>query len=457
LNQQLQKKKTMKKRIAFISEHASPLATLGGVDSGGQNVYVAELPKQLVKLGYNVDIYTRKESNIDEIINWLPGIRVINVKAGPAKIVAKETLLYLMEEFANNMIAFIRKEEVCYELVHANFFMSALVASRIKKVFNIPYVVTFHALGLVRKIHQKEMDQFPPERIEIERHILKNADHIIAECPQDKEDMIRLYHAPPENISIVPCGFSSKEFFPIDKKKARNILKFPQNENIILQLGRMVPRKGVDNVIQALGEIKKHEKSLRLVIVGGEHDTPDPSLCPELARLQKIAKQEDVEDLVVFTGRKQRDALKFYYAAADIFITTPWYEPFGITPLEAMACGTPVIGSNVGGIKFTVEEGKTGFLVPPHQPKALAESIETLVADEKLLGAMHHNALKRVNKYFTWRSVAASCHHLYEKIITAQHKARRSRLISIDNFNLKNAGYLLDPFYLSPNLPAVNE
>lgn len=457
MNQQLQKKKTMKKRIAFISEHASPLATLGGVDSGGQNVYVAELPKQLVKLGYNVDIYTRKESNIDEIINWLPGIRVIHVKAGPEKVVAKEKLLYLMEEFANNMIAFIRKEEICYELLHANFFMSALVASRVKKVFNIPYVVTFHALGLVRKIHQKEMDQFPPERIEIERHILNNADHIIAECPQDKEDMIRLYHAPPENISIVPCGFSAKEFYPIDKKKARNILKLKQDEKIILQLGRMVPRKGVDNVIRALGEIKRHEKSVRLVIVGGEHDTPDPSLCPELARLQKIAKEEGVDHSVFFTGRKQREALKFYYAAADIFITTPWYEPFGITPLEAMACGTPVIGSNVGGIKFTVEEGKTGFLVPPHQPKALAQSIETLIADEKLLATMHHNALKRVNKYFTWKSVAVSCHQLYEKIITAQYKARRSRLISIDNFNLKNAGYLLDPFYLSTNLPAVNE
>jgi len=216
----------MKKRIAFISEHASPLATLGGVDSGGQNVYVAELPKQLVKLGYNVDIFTRKESaEINEIINWLPGIRVVHIKAGPEKVVAKEKLLALMEEFANNMIAFIRKEEVVYELIHANFFMSALVASKVKKVFHIPYVVTFHALGLVRKIHQKEMDQFPAERIEIERRTFKNADHIIAECPQDKEDMIRLYHAPPEKISIIPCGFSAKEFYPIDKKKGKKNLK----------------------------------------------------------------------------------------------------------------------------------------------------------------------------------------------------------------------------------------
>jgi glycosyltransferase involved in cell wall biosynthesis len=460
LNLQFQKMKIMKRRIAFISEHASPLATLGGVDSGGQNVYVAELPKQLVKLGYSVDVYTRKESEtINEVINWLPGIRVIHIKAGPPKVVPKEKLLSLMDEFAVSMIAFIRQEEVCYELIHANFFMSALVASKVKKVFHIPYVVTFHALGLVRKIHQKEMDQFPPERIEIERRILKNADHIIAECPQDKEDMVHLYHALPENISIVPCGFSAKEFYPVDKKKARRILSFDEDEKIILQLGRMVPRKGVDNVIRALGRIKKDSKSLRLVIVGGEHDTPDPSLCPELARLQKLASDENVQSSVVFTGRKQRGALKFYYAAADLFITTPWYEPFGITPLEAMACGTPVIGSNVGGIKFTVEEGKTGFLVPPHDPKALAERIEDLLVNEKLLTFMRRNSLKRVNKYFTWKSVANSCHELYEKITRVKRKeVCHTRLINIDNFNLQNAGMLLkDPFYLTHNIPAIDE
>lgn len=449
----------MKRKIAFISEHASPLATLGGVDSGGQNVYVAELPKQLIKLGYNVDVYTRKESAaIDEVINWLPGIRVIHIKAGPEKVVPKENLLSLMGEFAGNMIAFIRKEEICYDLIHANFFMSALVASKLKKVFHVPYVVTFHALGLVRKIHQKDMDQFPEERIEIERRILQDADQIIAECPQDKEDMIRLYHAPTEKISIVPCGFSAKEFYPIDKKKARRILQLEPDEKIILQLGRMVPRKGVDNVIKALGEIKKDQKPTRLLVVGGEHDNPDPALSPELARLQKLACEENVHSSVVFTGRKQRGVLKYYYAAADIFITTPWYEPFGITPLEAMACGTPVIGSNVGGIKFTVEEGKTGFLVPPHDPKALAGKIQEVIGNEKLLASMQHNALKRVNKYFTWKSVAALCHDLYEKIILASHKeVRHSRLISIDNFNLKNAGMLLDPFFLTPNLPAINE
>ena len=448
----------MKKRIAFISEHASPLATLGGTDSGGQNVYVAELPRQLVKLGYEVDIYTRKESeNIKEVISWVPGIRVIHVKAGPAAILPKEELLGLMNEFSKSMIAFMLANDLHYELIHANFFMSALVASRIKHQLNIPYVVTFHALGLVRKMHQKEKDTFPPERIDIEKRIVNDADRIIAECPQDRMDLIKLYDASPAKISIVPCGFSAKEFYPIDKRWARQLLNLPQDQKIILQLGRMVPRKGIDNVIKAVSEIRKRNLPACLVIVGGEHDTPDPLLSPELARLQKLVDDEGVNPFVVFTGRKQRDALKFYYAAADIFITTPWYEPFGITPLEAMACGKPVIGSNVGGIKYTVEDGKTGFLVPPHDPKTLAEKIEMLIADEKLMAAMKRNALKRVNKYFTWRNVADACSELYRKVV-AEHKQREYRKSILTVERDHNVSVILnDSYYTTENLHAVNE
>ena len=438
----------MNKRIAFISEHASPLATLGGVDSGGQNVYVAELPKQLAKLGYCIDIFTRKDDvHISEVINWLPNIRVINIKAGPEMAVAKESLLPMMDEFATGMIDFMKKENTCYDLIHANFFMSALVASKIRKVLNIPYVVTFHALGLVRKIHQKEMDKFPVRRIEIERNIISDADWIIAECPQDKMDMMKLYNAVPDKISIVPCGFSSKEFYPIDKKWARQILNLPQNEKIILQLGRMVPRKGVDNVIRAFSKIRKKFNNVRLVIVGGEHDNPDPALCPEIARLKQIAIDEGIEPAVIFTGRKQRNWLKFYYAAADLFVTTPWYEPFGITPLEAMACGTVVIGSNVGGIKFTVEDGKTGLLVPPDEPEALANKIELLIKDKLLLKTMHNNALRRVNKYFTWYGVAILCDHIYSKVISAKQSEAQKLKPSFTREDKYNAGYLLNaPF-----------
>ena len=420
----------MKKKIAFISEHASPLAILGGVDNGGQNVYVAELSEQLVKKGYEVDIYTRRDNpNMEETVEWQTFIRVIHIEAGPAKFVAKEKLLGYMDEFTVNMLYYIKMNGLEYELIHANFFMSALVASNLKKYLYIPYVVTFHALGLVRKIHQKEKDGFPAERINIEKHIVADADQLIAECPQDREDLIVHYGADPSKITIVPCGFNPKEFYPMEKKHAREMLNLNADEKIILQLGRMVPRKGVDNVIRAIGKLKDHA-ALRLMIVGGEADTPDPVLTPEIKRLQQIAEEEKVTDRIIFTGRRGRDVLKYYYAAADIFVSTPWYEPFGITPLEAMACGTPVIGANVGGIKHSVADGQTGFLVPPHQPNALAEKIMHLLSDEKMYRAMQKNAIRRVNRFFTWSKVAEGVHHLYHEVILAKKKAAEQEHVS---------------------------
>jgi D-inositol-3-phosphate glycosyltransferase len=404
-------------RIAFISEHASPLAILGGVDNGGQNVYVAALSEQLARQGYQVDVYTRRDNlEIEETVNWLPGVRVIHVQAGPPKPVPKEQLLGYMDQFSINMLEYIRQHHLGYRLVHAHFFMSALVASDIKKALGIPYVVTFHALGLVRRLHQKEQDAFPPERILIERYVVQDADHLIAECPQDRDDLVQHYGADARRISIAPCGFNPAEFYPMRKEEAREYLHLPRNEKILLQLGRMVPRKGVDNVIRAMGELKHYPGKLRLLVVGGESDDPDPEKTPEIRRLQSIAREQGVEQQVTFTGRKGRSLLKYYYAAADIFISTPWYEPFGITPLEAMACGTPVIGSNVGGIKYSVVHRQTGFLVPPHAPIALAAAVRPLIEDPVLYRTMQRNAIRRVNSLFTWNKVAACVENIYNKV-----------------------------------------
>lgn len=406
------------KRIAFISEHASPMASLGGVDTGGQNVYVAQLAKHLASQGYLVDVFTRRESaEVAEVVNWAPGVRVIHVTAGPAEVIIKEDILQYMDEFKDNMIAFIITQQVHYALIHANFFMSAQVAMGVKRELDIPFVVTFHALGHVRRIHQAEKDKFPEERLTIEEQAVQEADYIIAECPQDKEDLIQYYDAPVNKITIIPCGFSSTEFYPIDKEVARRIVGLPQKEHIILQLGRMVPRKGVDNVIRALGELKGTNKPVRLVVVGGECEELVEETCPEYARLMNIVRENGIEASVIFTGRKNREQLKFYYNAADVFITTPWYEPFGITPLEAMACGTPVIGSNVGGIKYSVADGETGLLVPAENPKILAAKIAELVNDEDKLNLMSRNAISRVNTFFTWARVAQQVEDLYKNLV----------------------------------------
>lgn len=409
----------MRKQIAFISEHASPLAVLGGVDSGGQNVYVAETAKQLSAMGFDIDVFTRWENpSLPKIVKWLPGIRVIHLKAGDVAVLPKEQLLDHMPEFREEMIDFIIKENKNYELIHAHFFMSALVAADIKKILNIPFVVTFHALGMIRKLFQGSKDSFPPERIDIEKRVVREADYIIAECPQDKIDLVKHYGATLDKITIIPCGFSNSEFHPIGKMAARKALGFAPSEKVLLQLGRMVPRKGIDNVIRALACLRKNGSDCKLVIVGGECNAESLDDDKEICRLKALARELEVFDYVLFTGRKSREELKYYYSAADVFITTPWYEPFGITPLEAMACGTPVIGANVGGIKYSVADGETGFLVPPKDPATLAEKVALILQDEQLALRMRKNALVRVNKLFTWKNVCVQLSNLYTRLST---------------------------------------
>lgn len=409
----------MKRRIGLISEHASPLAALGGVDSGGQNVYVAELARQLGLLGYEVDVFTRwDDARLPEVVDWSHNVRVVHVKAGPKTYVRKEALLQHMDEFTNNVLAFSEAAGYPYKLFHANFWMSGLVAAEIKKLTGIPFVITFHALGAVRLMHQGNADQFPAERLEIEKRIVREADQIIAECPQDRDDLIAYYHAEPDCITVIPCGVNTHEFQPIDKLLARMVLKLHPDERVILQLGRMVPRKGIDTVIEALAILQKdYGMSARLLVVGGDSDEPDPVRTPEIGRLTEIAKRLGVKRKVTFLGRRGRDVLKYYYSAANVFVSVPWYEPFGMTPLEAMACGTPVIGANVGGIKYSVADGKTGYLVPPKNPKALAGRLHEVLSSQTLAGYLRRNALRRVNEMFTWSKVAYQMSTLYERVI----------------------------------------
>lgn len=419
----------MNNKIAFISEHASPLALLGGTDNGGQNVYVAEIATQLAKIGYQVDIFTRRDDLVStEITQLTPGVRVILVNAGPAEPVAKEELLPFMTTFRKEMESFICRTRVEYRVIHANFWMSGLVAMELKEKLNLPFVITFHALGHIRKIYQKELDRFPPERVDIERSIVQHANKIIAECPQDEQDLINYYQADPQKITMIPCGFNAEDFYPVAKTMCKQLLSLNSNEKIILQLGRMVRRKGIDNVIKAFAKTQC-KQPVRLIVVGGEQYNKGNDA--ELERLKALSDQLGITDRISFVGRKNRDILRYYYSAADVFITTPWYEPFGITPLEAMACGTPVIGSKVGGIKYTVKDGETGFLVNPDQPDELAEKLSLLLNDGNLLLQMSEQALKHVNENFTWENVASQMHNCYENIWMNQEKMREQELSMI--------------------------
>jgi hypothetical protein len=254
-------------------------------------------------------------------------------------------------------------------------------------------------------------------RFAIEERLMREADRIIAECPQDKEDMEQLYGADGSRIDIVPCGFDPEEFGPVTVDP-RSQLGLDRNEFIILQLGRMVPRKGVDNVIRSLAVLQQdHGLRARLLIVGGNSPEPDPIGTPEIGKLMALCSSLGVEDRVVFTGQRARSQLRYYYGAADVFVTTPWYEPFGITPVEAMACGTPVVGTAVGGIKSTVVDGKTGFLVPPNDPAALAAKLAWLQRNPQESQRLGWAGRRRAYRSFTWRSVAARIAEVYESVM----------------------------------------
>lgn len=411
-------------RIAFISEHASPLAAIGGVDAGGQNIYVAHVARCLARAGHQVDVLTRRDdAALPPIVDLRPGARVIHIPAGPASFVPKERLLPYMPAFAQASERMLRNS-VPYDLVHANFFMSGLVAHRLKESMGLPFAITFHALGLVRRQHQKDADAFPEARIEIERMLMRDADAIVAECPQDRRDMLKLYGASARRMHLAPCGFDPEEFGPQDRAAARAQLGLRGDEFIVLQLGRLVPRKGIDNVIRSLAHLPPRVP-VRLLVVGGDGAAPDEHRTPEIGRLREIAEQCGVRARVEFVGHRQRAQLRAFYAAADVFVTTPWYEPFGITPLEAMACGTPVIGSRVGGIKHTVVDGVTGFLVPADDPAALAERLAQLHDNPALARALGLAGMARARGHYTWDRVAEQLQRIYASALGRRQGRRR--------------------------------
>lgn len=401
----------MIRQVAMISDHASPLASFGGVDAGGQNVYVHQLARHLARKGIEVDVFTRRvDWEAPEVVRVEPGYRVIHISCGPDGPLAKEELLPYMPEFSERMIAFIAREHAVYDVMHAHFWMSGLVAMELKDRLGVPYVVTFHALGKIRRQFQGGEDKFPDARFNDEERIIRDADGLIATCPQERDDLMTLYGAEDNQIMIVPCGVDLQELHAVDRVEARLLYFLPERRPILLAVSRMVPRKGLDTAIEAFAHLAKDDrKNALFVIVGGGPKSDDP----ELRRLAKVAEEQGVRDDVLFVGAKNRSELKYFYSAADIFLTTPWYEPFGITPLEAMACGVPVVGSRTGGIAYTVHHGKTGLLVGPRQPTQLAHVLAFLLNNPAIRTDMGSAGLARVQALFTWERVAEGVERAY--------------------------------------------
>lgn len=412
-------------RIAFLSEHASPVALLGGVDAGGQNVYVDEVSRNLALLGHKVDVFTRRDKpDAPEIIDWAPGVRVIHLAAGPAEFILKDRLWHYMPEFRDSFLRFLRQNALQYDLIHSNFWMSGWVATELKRRLDLPVVHIFHAMGKTKRRHQGSDDSSPAERIEVESIVIRDVDRLIAQCPAEQSELVDDYGADPHKTAVIPSAVNIDVFKPVDKLIARQIAGVAEDDFVVVYVGRMLPRKDVRNVVRGVALLLQQCKEthhplaakIKLLLVGGETTEPDPVATPEIGVLQRLVAELGIAEHVRFIGKRQQDSLRYYYSAGDVAVTTPWYEPFGLTPLEGMACGRPVIGSAVGGITFTLVGGQTGFLVEPRNPEMLAARLYQSLTEPEVREHMGRVARSRVEREFTWSTVARRTADLYSMV-----------------------------------------
>ena len=408
-------------RIAMLSVHTCPMAALGGKETGGMNVYVRELSRELGSQGLNIDIYTRSQDAARARVRELwPGVRVIHVPAGPERPYSKNMVFENLPEFVSGLRHFAATERVSYDLVHSHYWLSGWVGRELAREQRIPSVHMSHTLGrmkdtVARTAAEKETDR----RIQVEQELVCDMDRLVAATDLDKAQIVELYGANPEKIEVIPLGVDLEMFRPIPRAEAKAAigLELPRQQRILLFVGRMDPLKGLDTLLRAICKLNDLApdlaKSLCLAVIGGDVDENGAGVDTDLECLDKLKREVGVDQLVAFLGSRAQDTLPYYYSAAEVCIVPSHYESFGLVALEAMACGTPVIASRVGGLQSTVEDGVTGLLVPAGDPDALAEKLKLVLSDDDLRMRLGASARSKAQIY-TWRSVADRILHLYE-------------------------------------------
>lgn len=402
----------------MLSVHTSPIAQLGGAKTGGMNVYIKELAQELGSRGLNVDIYTRQSTHEEPEVDYRLGnhVRVIFIPAGTIEPIHPDQLYPHLPEFTANLLQFAERERLSYDVIYSHYWLSGWVANQLKSKWGTPFVQMFHTLG-----HMKQRISLAPasashidQRIITETQIMTWADRIIAATPAEHAQLLWLYRADRRKIDIVSPGVNPDRFHPSSAKLARETLSLPDDIRILLFVGRIEPLKAVDSILEALHiarvEDPEHTEQTRLIIIGGD---PTNLADTEIQHLQEYARELKISDLTHFIGAKDQTELRNYYAAALAIIMPSDYESFGMVALEAMASGTPVIASHVGGLAYLVEDGKTGFLVPVREPHALANRILRLLREPMLHEQMRSLAVERARNY-TWSVIADQVLKVFE-------------------------------------------
>jgi glycosyltransferase involved in cell wall biosynthesis/phosphoheptose isomerase len=410
-------------KVAMISEHASPLAALGGVDAGGQNVHVAALAQAMARRGAEVVVHTRRDDpDLPARVEMAPGVVVHHVDAGPPRTLPKDDLLRYMPAVAQALVRAWSADTP--DVVHAHFWMSGHAALLAAREVPVPVIQTFHALGVVKRRYQGDKDTSPHERFGIERDLVRRADEIVATCTDEVFELLRL-GASRHRLTVVPCGVDLGLFGPDGPREAT-----AEGRRRLLCVGRLVERKGIGNVIEALAELPEAE----LVVAGGP---PAAQLDgdPDVQRLRGVAERCGVADRVELRGRVERPDLPALLRSADAVVCAPWYEPFGIVPLEAMACSVPVVASAVGGMIDTVVDGVTGVHVAPRDPERLAAALRGLLAQPERRAAIGRAGVRRARRLYDWGRVATATLDVY-----ARHVRRRESAAGTARFRLTPSG-----------------
>ena len=406
-------------RVAILSVHACPLATMGGKKTGGMNVYIRELSKELAKQDVLIDIFTRSEDQCVPHINNIelgPRIRVIHVPAGPERPVPTADIYAFLPEFTANVQAFVGKHQLQYNVLYSHYWLSGWVAQQLRQGWKIPVIHMFHTLGRMKnRITDAENQQEPELRIQTEQQIVDAVDYLVAATPAERIQLIWLYGADLRKIRVIPPGVDIAHFHPMPKSEARKNIGIPEKTQMLLFVGRIEPLKGIDTLLHAIAilrsQIPQCLSTLCLSIIGGNPNETEQKN-EEMQRLKTLREQLGLAELVTFLGAKSQETLHLYYSAAEVVIMPSHYESFGMVALEAMACGTPVIASEIGGLAYLIQDGVTGFHVPDRDPKELAQAICLLLKNDELREEMSAAAVYHAKQY-AWPQVASQVKQLF--------------------------------------------
>ena len=405
-------------RIAMISYHTCPLATLGGKDTGGMNVYVRDLTRQLGRMGVHVDVFTRsQDEHVPHVLHDLGfGNRVVHIPAGPETPLPKQELVSLVPEFVSGIQEFVCQKGLEYDLIHSHYWMSGMAASELKKSWQLPVVQMFHTLGLMKQRVARDPSEAEGEyRINGEREVIRMADRIVAATPAEQAQLQWLYNTDLRKVVVIPPGVDISHFYSIPADEAKAFIGIPPCERMLLFVGRIEPLKGIDTLIEALAIMHKSELKVCLSVIGGDMGDNPQAVNTEMSRLQALREQFGLEDMIAFLGQRAQKTLPYYYSAAEAVVLPSHYESFGMVALEAMACGTPVVASQVGGLAFLIQDGITGYTVPVDEPPALAERLTTLISNQELRKRMGDNAANLARQY-RWEIIAEKIYRLYQDV-----------------------------------------